>query len=275
MKKSLSLFILTVFISFFLLTCGGGGGPGGAAPVEPSGPGPSGQYVLEYEASTYNHNGTNSYLTVYGWTRRPLVEFYIVESFGVYRPPGIAPSDPRRKGTITVDGATYDIYHTSRTGPNIDGNGPFQQYYSVRRNAGRRTSGTVSVSKHFDEWKKLGMELGSLYEIALCVEAYAGSSERAHGNATIAKNIFKIDGVPISTTGGGSNPGSITSNINGQRFNGYNYEFWTDATSSGGSMNLTATGNGGTFTCSWDSDSATKQSSNTYNILFRMGRRFP
>ena len=66
----------------------------------------------------------NSYMCVYGWTREPLIEFYIIESWGSWRPPGA----PFPVGTVTVDGETYDIYKTTRyEQPSIDGTQTFDQ----------------------------------------------------------------------------------------------------------------------------------------------------
>src|SRR5690554_2302199 len=52
-----------------------------------------GNITIEYGVD-YNPSG-NSYLCVYGWTLEPLVEYYIVESWGSWRPPGAT-----AKGTI-------------------------------------------------------------------------------------------------------------------------------------------------------------------------------
>jgi peptidoglycan/xylan/chitin deacetylase (PgdA/CDA1 family) len=141
-----------------------------------------GNISFEYEAE-YDNPSQNTYLCVYGWTRDPLIEYYIVDSWGSWRPPG-----SESIGQINVDGGTYDVYVTDRINqPSIDGNTTFKQYWSVRTT--RRTSGTISVSTHFAEWEKLGLETGKLYEAALNVEGYQSS-----GSANVIKNIVTVGG---------------------------------------------------------------------------------
>lgn len=132
----------------------------------------------------------NSYMCVYGWTREPLIEYYIVESWGSWRPPGA----PFAIGNVTVDGAVYDIYKTTRVEqPSIDDIQTFDQYWSVRRTKptpnGTKIEGTISVSKHFDAWKKCGLELGKMYEVALNIEGY-----QSKGKAEIYRNDLRIEG---------------------------------------------------------------------------------
>jgi len=149
----------------------------------------------------YQPNG-NSYLCVYGWCRNPLVEYYIVESWGTWRPPGA-----NSKGTITVDGGTYDVYETTRVNqPSIDGNTTFKQYWSVRTS--KRTSGTISVTEHFKAWERMGMQMGKMYEAALTVEGYQSS-----GWADVYKFDISVGG-NVSTGGNNNNNNQNQNNNN-------------------------------------------------------------
>lgn len=153
-----------------------------------------GNISIEYGCN-YKPDG-NSYLCVYGWSTDPLVEYYIVESWGTWRPPGAT-----AKGQITVDGGTYDVYETTRVNqPSIQGDTTFKQYWSVRTS--KRTSGTISVTEHFKAWENMGLKMGKLYEAALNVEGY-----QSNGSADVYKNNIII--------GGSSNTGSNTDSNNG------------------------------------------------------------
>jgi endo-1,4-beta-xylanase len=127
----------------------------------------SASHVVTYDAD-YNPNG-NSYLCVYGWSQGPLAEYYIVESWGSWRPPGSG-----FMGQVTSDGGTYDIYRTLRESqPSIEGTATFYQYWSVRTS--KRSSGTVTVGNHFNAWATHGMNMGSIYEVSMTVEGYQSS----------------------------------------------------------------------------------------------------
>lgn len=66
----------------------------------------------------FANSGPSQYLSIYGWTKSPLIEYYVVESYGSYNPS----SGATRRGTIQSDGGTYDIYQTQRVNqPSIEG----------------------------------------------------------------------------------------------------------------------------------------------------------
>ena len=134
---------------------------------------------LEY-AADYNPKGT-SYLCMYGWTQEPLVEFYVVDAY-TYNPGG----NGSLLGTVFIDGGDYDIYECIRVNqPSIEGDKTFPQYFSVRKE--QRTEGTISITEHFKVWKALGLEMGKMYEVTLCVEGYNSS-----GSAKITEHVLTL-----------------------------------------------------------------------------------
>jgi hypothetical protein len=139
-------------------------------------------------AETKTNESGLVYVGIYGWTLDPLREYYIIDDWGSSKPADVAPDGSARThiGTITVDSDDYDVWKNTRVNkPNITGkDATFDQYFSVRKNA--RQCGHISVSQHFSEWIKLGLQLGKLEEATLLLEAQNGTGTIDFTTATVA-----------------------------------------------------------------------------------------
>ena len=131
-------------------------------------------------AYTKTTSNTTAYIGIYGWSVSPLVEFYIVDEWIGWNPG----SNATKKGTLDIDGDTYDIYtHTQTNQPSIQGTATFPQFFSIRKTA--RQCGHISLSEHFKQWGTLGMTLGKMYEAKLLVEAMGGTGTVDFTTATV------------------------------------------------------------------------------------------
>ncbi|KAG4081470.1 hypothetical protein H8356DRAFT_1300325 [Neocallimastix lanati (nom. inval.)] len=151
-----------------------------------------------------------SYVGIYGWTRNPLVEFYVVDNWLSQWRPGDWVGN-KKHGDFVIDGATYTVYENTRYGPSIDGDTNFKQFFSIRQQA--RDCGTIDITAHFQQWEKLGMKLGKMHEAKVLGEA--GSN----GQGTSGTADFPYAKVYIGNGNGSNTPTTTKSGNNSQQTN--------------------------------------------------------
>ncbi len=137
--------------------------------------------VVSYSGNYGVSNSQNSYLAFYGWTKSPLIEYYVIESYGSYNPASC--SGGTDYGSFQSDGATYNVRRCQRVNqPSIEGNSStFYQYFSVRnpKKGFGNISGTITFANHASFWASKGLALGNHDYQVLATEGYqsAGSSD--------------------------------------------------------------------------------------------------
>jgi endo-1,4-beta-xylanase len=139
-----------------------------------------GTISADYAFTKSGTGGDYSYIGIYGWSKNPLVEFYIVEDWFSKPNPGT------KVDTITVDGDTYVVYKNHRdNAASIEGtSSSFDQFFSVRQSP--RQCGHIAISTHFAEWANLGLQLGKMYEAKILAEAGGGSGTVDFTSATMS-----------------------------------------------------------------------------------------
>ncbi|MFC3116061.1 glycoside hydrolase family 11 protein [Cellvibrio fontiphilus] len=156
--------------------------------------------VISYSGSYNVNDSQNSYLALYGWTRSPLIEYYVIESYGSYNPSSCAGGTDY--GSFQSDGATYNVRRCLRTQqPSIDGTQTFYQYFSVRtpKKGFGNISGTITFANHANFWASKGLNLGAHNYQVLATEGY-----QSNGSSDIT--------VSEGSSGGGSSSSAPSGN---------------------------------------------------------------
>lgn len=242
-----------------------------------------GQLDAEFKFTKQGSAGGYSYIGIYGWTVNPLVEYYIVDDW--FNKPGAYLG--QKKGEITIDGDTYDIYQNTRNQqPSIKGTSTFPQYFSVRRNA--RQCGHIDLTAHFKKWESLGMQMGKMYEAKFLVEAGGGSGSfdmnyfkmTVGGSGDSPKSSSSVGGftpkssAASSQTSTGkkdackdemSKPRGSSHNVNGNQTGSISGTPWGFEQWSAGGSNSMKYYDNGTFEANWN---------NNQDYLARVGYRY-
>jgi endo-1,4-beta-xylanase len=131
-----------------------------------------GTVTADFSVKKSGDSGGYSYIGVYGWAKSPCTEYYIIDDSMKSMP--FNPWGMTQTGSATIDGEVYKFYsgQTNGTGGSQCGT-PFKQNWSVRQKG--RSCGTITISKHFEEWGKNGMSVDGLLEAKVLVEAGGGT----------------------------------------------------------------------------------------------------
>ena len=147
-------------------------------------------------AVDYKYTKTGSaqygYIGVYGWTKNPETEYYIVDDW--YSKPS-ENYVGEKFGEITVDGAKYTIHAFLRQSePSKSGTSTFVQFFSIRETP--RQCGHIDISAHFKKWDEL----------------FTGQNKQlkgSKGGASASLKFGNVTEVMLMTEAGGNATGSV------------------------------------------------------------------
>jgi len=155
--------------------------------------------VVNYSGNFGVDSSQNSYLAFYGWTKSPLIEYYVIESYGSYNPASC--SGGTDYGSFQSDGGTYNVRRCQRVNqPSIEGNSStFYQYFSVRnpKKGFGNISGTITFANHAGFWASKGLALGAHDYQVLATEGY---QSRGSSDITVSQGAT-TSSTPASSTG--------------------------------------------------------------------------
>ena len=176
------------------------------------------KFAVDYKY-TKSGSAQYGYIGIYGWTKNPETEYYIVDDWFS------KPSEQyigEKFGEIEVDGAKYTIHAFLRQQePSKSGTSTFVQFFSVRETP--RQCGHIDISAHFNKWDELftgqnkqlrgskgggsaQLKFGNVTEVMLMTEA--------GGNATGSVDYTYFDMTDnAKDSGGGDTPKSSSSAV--------------------------------------------------------------
>lgn len=149
--------------------------------------------IIHY-SGTFEPDGI-AYLSLYGWSKNPKIEFYIIESWTTYDPSNC--SFGNISARYQTDGANYELHHCEHF--SLSPEKKPDTYYSMRvpKKQIGAISGTIDVAKHFEEWRRAGLELPANDYAILATEGY-----QSQGRSDIT--IREVARVSSSSSSSGS-----------------------------------------------------------------------
>lgn len=124
-------------------------------------------------------SGSYNSVGVYGWTKSPLIEYYVNEFGSAYT------GNATRVNTVSSDGHTYTFYkHQQVNQPSIIGTATFWQYLDNWGGSSTGSNRSINMANHINNWKSSGGQGFGSYDYQIfSLEAYGNKS--GYINATV------------------------------------------------------------------------------------------